>query len=402
MSAERAGKVSAARGFARLSLDAAAQVTDIVERMHLNISRAPLPWSRPADGRTRGITGFVYQIIRTSFDGAREGLDLALAAADAETEPLAATAGAEAFRAALNGVVGDHLAESGNPLALPMRFRRHGKPLALTRAALATALPDAGPRLLVMVHGLCMNDLQWHRKGHDHGALLAEALGYTPVYLHYNSGRHVSTNGRAFAKQLEKLLAAWPVGIEELVILTHSLGGLVTRSACHYGAQEGHAWLKLLRKIVFLGTPHHGAPLERGGNWFQAAFGITPYTAPLGRLGMLRSAGVTDLRHGNLLDEDWAAHDRFEIHADTRTPVPLPDGVACFAAAATTGENRGDIKDRLLGDGLVPIDSALGVHLTADKTLAFRAAHQTTYFRTNHWDLLSDRAVYRQVHKWLA
>jgi pimeloyl-ACP methyl ester carboxylesterase len=393
---------SSVRGLTRLALDAATQVTDIVESMHLNISHALLPWDKPAQGRTRGITGLVYWSIRNMFGGVREGLDQALSLVESEAEPLSATSKHEAFRAALNGVVGDHLAESGNPLALQMRFRRDGKSLELTREALRSALTGAGSRVLVMVHGLCMNDLQWRRNGHNHGAELARELGCTPVYLNYNSGRHISSNGREFAEQMEQLAQAWPVEITDLTVLAHSLGGLVTRSACHYGAQAGHSWLGQLRKIIFLGTPHHGAPLERGGNWFQTMVGITPYTAPLARLGMLRSAGVTDLRHGNLLDEDWRDHHRFEVQADTRQIVPLPAGVECYAAAATTGLRQGDIKDILLGDGLVPVNSGLGLHVTPEKTVCIPADNHRLYYDTNHWELLDKPEVYAQIKEWLA
>ena len=201
------------------------------------------------------------------------------------------------------------------------------------------AIPHAGGKLVVLLHGLCMNDLQWKRKGHDHGVSLARDLAYTPVYLHYNSGLHVSTNGRAFAERLETLVQLWPVPLTELVIIGHSMGGLVARSACHYGALARHEWVRRLDKLVFVGTPHHGAPLERGGNWVDLLLGASRYSAPLARLGKIRSAGITDLRFGNLLDEDWNKRDRFKRTGDLRLPVPLPQGVACYAIAATTGKS---------------------------------------------------------------
>ncbi len=152
----------------------------------------------------------------------------------------ASSAERDAVLAALNGVLGDHLAASGNPLAVPMRLRCEGEPTG---------------KVLLLAHGLCLNDRQWRRKGHDHGAALAADAGFTPVYLHYNSGLHVSTNGRALADLIEALLQDWPVPVEELVILAHSMGGLVSRSACHYARTAGHDWPRHLRKIVFLGTP---------------------------------------------------------------------------------------------------------------------------------------------------
>jgi len=118
---------------------------------------------------------------------------------------------------------------------------------------------------------------------------LATALGYTPVYLRYNSGLHTSINGRELSAQLEQLAAHWPVPIEKLTIVAHSMGGLLARSAVHYARQEGLCWPDQLKNIIFLGTPHHGAPLEQAGNWLDGIIGSTPYSAPFTRLVQLRT-----------------------------------------------------------------------------------------------------------------
>jgi len=270
--------------------------------------------------------------------------------------------------------------------------------LTLERDALSAAVPPPRDKLLVLVHGLCMNDLQWTRKGGDFGAALARDLGYTPVHLHYNSGLHTSTNGRAFAGLIEALLQQWPEPLKEFGILAHSLGGLVSRSAYYYGMAAGQAWPQHLRKLVFLGTPHHGALLERGGNWVNVCLGLSPYTAPFARLGKLRSAGITDLRYGNLLDEDWQGFDRFEHAGDLRHPVPLPEGVWCYAIAANVGKKAGD----LFGDGMVPVNSALGRHQDPALTLSFAPSRQWVGYSMNHWDLLSQPAVYEQIRRWIA
>ncbi len=235
----------------------------------------------------------------------------------------------EAVLAVLNGLMGDYLASTGNPLAIPMRLRRNGRPLTLERKALSSAVPRPRDKLLVLVHGLCMNDLEWTRKGGDFGVALAGDLGHTPIYLHYNSGLHTSVNGCAFAALIEALVQQWPEPLKDFAILAHSMGGLVSRSAYHYGTAAGHAWPQQLRKLVFLGTPHHGALLERGGNWIHLCLGLSPYAAPFARLAKLRSAGITDLRYGNVLDEDWQGFDRFEHAGDLRHPVALPEGVRC-------------------------------------------------------------------------
>jgi pimeloyl-ACP methyl ester carboxylesterase len=253
------------RGLSRLGIDAVVGVTDRVEAMHHTIaSRAGIVGPGPG-GRPSGVTGFVYRTVRGTTRLLGHGLDAVLAAAMPDTG--VSTPEREALVAALNGVWGDHLAETGNPLAIPMSLRIDGRPYE-------AALRAPTGRLLVLVHGLAMNDLQWTRRGHDHGRALARELGFTPVYLHYNSGLHVSQNGREFASLLDRLVADWPVPVDELAIVGHSMGGLVARSACHLGA--GRRWMRPLTKLVFLGTPHHGAPLERGGRLVDAAIGISP------------------------------------------------------------------------------------------------------------------------------
>jgi hypothetical protein len=176
----------------------------------------------------------------------------------------------------------------------------------------------------------------------------------------------------------------------------------VARSACHYGALARHDWLRHLDKLVFVGTPHHGAPLERGGNWVDMLLGSNAYSAPLARLGKIRSAGITDLRFGNLVDEDWNQRDRFEPSGDLRVAVPLPEGVACYAIAATTGTMVGDLSDRLIGDGIVPLASALGRHTNSKLALTFDESRQWVAYGTNHLDLLSRPEVYSQIKRWLA
>ncbi len=393
------------RGAARLATDATAGLTNLVEALHERIARVPGLGAPAADGRTGGITGLVYKTIRgvTRVAGGSIGALLGLLA-PALAAPAHKDTGSperEAIVAALNGVLGDYLAATANPLATTMAFRHRGRAPALELAALSAAIPGAGPRLLVLLHGLCMNDLQWQREGHDHGAALARELGYTAVYLRYNSGLHVSINGRAVAQQMERLLAAWPVPVERLVLLGHSMGGLLARSALHYGAQAGQHWPSRVADLVCLGTPHHGAPLERAGNWVDIILGATPYSAPFARLGKLRSAGITDLRHGNLVDEDWVGRDRFARAADRRQHLPLPEGLRCYAVAATTGQASGDLKDRVLGDGLVPLDSALGRHKDPARTLTFAEDRQWVGYGMNHLALLHRAEVFAQLRQWL-
>jgi len=389
------------RGLNRLTIAGIAGVVDLVEAMHHNIASVPGLIARPKRDRTTGITGLVYRSIRGAIGLVGHALDGLLAGLGPWLGEGSTWPGREALLAALNGVLGDYLAASNNPLAITLGFRRGGHPLPAEREALAAAIPHAGGKLVVLLHGLCMNDLQWKRKRHDHGAALARDLAYTPVYLHYNSGLHVSVNGRAFARLLESLVQTWPVPLTELVLIGHSMGGLVAHSACHYGALARHQWLGRLDKLVFLGTPHQGAPLERGGNWVDLLLSASRYSAPLARLGKIRSAGITYLRFGSLVDEDWKKRNRFE-RGRHRVAVLLPKGVACYAIAGSTGKEAGDLSDRLIGDGIVPLDSALGRHPNPKLALTFDASRQWVAYGTNHLDLLSQREVYARIKRWLA
>jgi pimeloyl-ACP methyl ester carboxylesterase len=392
-------------GASRLAIDATIGMTNLVETMHHNISRVPGIFGTPTDDPTRGITGFVYRSIRGVTRAVGGGLDIALGQVVEMVKQESPSNAREAVLSALNGVLGDHLVGSVNPMAITMQLRRDGEALTLTKKELSRAIPNPSGRILVLVHGLCMSDLQWQRNGHDHGAALAAdpAFGnpFTTVYLHYNSGQHISVSGRAFAEQLQALLKAWPVPVQDLTVLAHSMGGLVTRSACDFGAQAGHRWLPKLKKIIFLGTPHFGAPLERGGNWVNVILDSSPYTAAFARLAKIRSAGITDLRHADVRDEDWEDQDRFALSSSKTHDLPLPKGVACYAIAASIGKKSATAAGRLVGDGLVPVYSALGQHKDPARALDVPKSRQWTGHDMNHMDLLDRKIVYRRIRKWL-
>ena len=391
------------RGIVQLATQATTGVTRIVEGVHHSILNTK---GIPGGRVIHSISQVVFKSVHAATFVVGKGVDAALAklqpllesAEDAEP----GTARREAVLAALNGVMGDRLVATDNPFATVMTLRYSGHTLCWDELP---PIPAATGKVLIMIHGLCMNDLQWQTKkedpGHDHGEALAKALGYTPVYLRYNSGLHTSINGRELSVHLQQLIRHWPVRIEELTIVAHSMGGLVTRSAVNHAGQDGLSWPDLLKNIIFLGTPHHGAPLEQAGNWLDVIIGSTPYSAPFTSLVRLRSAGVTDLRLGHVVDEDWQDHDRFKRKPNGRNAVPLPADVACFTVAATTASKRGLLADHLVGDGLVPLSSALGQHRNAEQTLAFKKQSQWVAYCTNHMELLGSQAVSNQMIKWL-
>jgi pimeloyl-ACP methyl ester carboxylesterase len=273
--------------------------------------------------------------------------------------------------AALNGVFGDYLAATDNPLSTPMHLPEW---------------PTDARQPLVLLHGLCMNGAQWQRDGADFAAALAR-LGHAPVALTYNSGLTIAENGWQLAELLEARLAG--SAERDLSLVGHSMGGLVARSAIHQAQAAGMAWPRRLRRLVTLGTPHHGAPLERGGQQLQQLLALTPYARPLAHLAQRRSAGIRDLRYGCLLAADSGKASR----------IPLPEGVECYAVAACTAERLDGLPGKMLGDGLVPVPSALGQHRQVAWRLAFDDT--ATIVKLGHLALQTDPRVLAQLQAWL-
>lgn len=375
--------VDALRGAGKLAVAATLGVTGLVEDLHRTIASGPALLGAPLRGPAKVLTELVYGTIRGVTGLVGSGLDAALESLTPLLGKSAPGPQRDALQAVLNGVLGDYLVATGNPLAIPMELRVRGKPTG---------------KLLVLLHGSAMSDSGWKRHGHDHGQALAIDRGWTPVYLRYNSGLHVSQNGAEFSSQLEALVASWPVKVSQIALLGFSMGGLVARSACHYAERAGASWRSKLRTLVTLGTPHHGSPLERGGNLLDNLLGVSAYSAPFARLAKVRSAGLTDLRYGFVLESHWKGRDRFALGGDPRRKLNLPHDVDCYAIAATTAK-----KDRknMPGDGLVPVASALGIHREIRLSLRFPPERRFVVHGARHLDLLDRAAVYARLREWL-
>lgn len=376
------------RGANRLLVDAITATTDLVDAVHASV----LAWPRrivglPPRDATGGVPALAYSAVRGIARLVGTGIDEALQHIPSMKGSASIDARREALVAALNGVVGDHLAASGNPLAIVPALRQAGRALTLQREALSIACPEAGPRVLVMIHGLCMNDLQWRQAGHDHGTPLADELGYDLVHFHYNTGLAIADNGRHLSRLLQSLADAWPVTVERIAIVGHSMGGLVARAAIAAAQFDGTGWLAPLDRVISIGTPYHGASLERAGHLLERALGVSAHSAPFQALGRLRSVGIQDLRHGS---------------AHPGHPA-LPAHVRGYVIAGSTqaaGPGRSGRHPR--GDGLVSVASAFGEHRNPRRRLAIPDEHKVLVHATGHIALLGNTDVHARLRDWLA
>ena len=278
--------------------------------------------------------------------------------------------------AVVNGLFGDALDDQGSSLATPMTIRAGDTVLPLARDALAAgARRTAGPRICLLVHGLMSTESVWQfpaAGSTTYGTLLARDHGVTPLTLRYNTGRHISTNGRELARLLDRLVAAWPVRVREIDLIGHSMGGLVIRSACHYARALwprgrhlpiGRRWTRKVRRVVLIGVPNTGAPLEVFVNLTSAALWSLPVPATrLVGLGLdHRSAGIKDLRFGAILDEDWQEQDPGALERTQPHRVRALRRARYLVIVGSVTADPEHPLARIIGDALVTSSSAAGL-----------------------------------------
>jgi hypothetical protein len=306
---------------------------------------------------------------------------------------------------ALNGVWGDRLDEAGSPLAVPMAVRVDGCDVAADRDAIAAAFPSVTAHPVVFVHGLCESDAAWSIRAAERGGtyatrVLGEVDG-TAVTIRYNTGLRISENGRRLAALLEALVDAWPVPIERLALVGHSMGGLVIRSAGHAGTEGGHRWPALVDTTISLGTPHLGAPLEQAAHLATWALGAVPESRPVAAVLRARSAGIKDLRHGSLVDAEWETLDPDALRGFERADVPLLEGARHHVVAATLTDSPDHPLARIIGDLLVLTPSAHGLQ-GRRRVLAFDDDSCRHVGGHGHFDLLNSPALDGLLREWLA
>jgi pimeloyl-ACP methyl ester carboxylesterase len=368
------------------------------------------PSGAPVRAVHDALTGATYAAVRTALGmGARVAGSVAALRAngeDLDTGPRGRIA-----LAVLNGAHGDLVQREAPALALGMTVRVDGRAVPVEATALRQAYPAAGSRLAVFLHGLTETESSWCRHAEQHhgradvsyGTQLHDDLGLTPVHLRYNTGLHISDNGRSLDALLGALVEAWPVPVDDVVLIGHSMGGLVARSALHQaggGTPEARPWTALVRDTITLGSPHLGAPLERGVHRLTAALATLPETRPLARLLALRSVGIKDLGRGTLVEADWSGRDLDAVPHGTHTHVPLLDGARHFVVLVTVSRNADGPVAELVGDLLVQPRSAVG-DTGDDDRLAFPPDHVHRIGGLHHLDLLNHPRVYERIRDWL-
>jgi len=300
----------------------------------------------------------------------------------------------------LNGLIGDHLARSRNELATRMGLVHRGALVPLDRAALAAAYPEARPRVIVLVHGLMGTENNWRFADgrDDYGAALAGDLNATALYVRYNTGLPITDNGAAFAALLEALLDVYPVDIAELTLVGHSMGGLVIRGACHAGAEAGHRWLGRVKRAIYVGTPHRGAPLERIGRVVAGVLEAVPdpYTKLLAQIANLRSDGIKDLGDADVRHEDRARRVTSLALRDARHPVPLLPSIEHYLIAGTIA--TAPWLTALFGDAIVPLASATDGAARPGGPLP--PSHVAIVPGVGHLELAHHAAVGEQLRAW--
>jgi pimeloyl-ACP methyl ester carboxylesterase len=361
--------------------------------------------AKPAQFVYHQVTGAVYSGLTAATGALGRGADRTLQRLDTgDGRRLSATPAGSFGIAVLDGLIGDALEEEASDLAEPMAVRVDGRVVVPERTKLADAFPAATPRLVVFVHGLMGTELGWRwfggPSGESYGDRLARDIGATAVYVRYNTGRHISENGRSLAELLEQVVEAWPVEVEQIALVGHSMGGLVSRSACHLGAEDGGGWTRHVRHVVSLGTPHMGAPMAQIVHYASAGLSALPETRPLGSFLRRRSGGIRDLRQGSLVDEDWRDCDPDALRGVACREVPLLEDATHHFVAATVTRSPKHPLGRLVGDWLVLERSASGRSRT--RRIPFRIEDGVHLGGTNHIALLNHPAVYERLRAWLS
>ena len=343
-------------------------VVGTVRDVHRAVAQRAFRATRIVGGR---VPESLHDAVATSIYGAISGVlrvssgSVRALSARGVGRPVESTRLGRGVVAAVNGLVGDELRRLDDPQAITMAVRVEGADIPATGWPLAEAFRDATSHVVVFLHGLCEDDESWSSgirvHGTSYGDRIAAETDGTPVFVRYNTGLHISENGKHLDALLRQLVESWPVRVTRLTLVGHSMGGLVARSATNHATATGGTWTGLVRDVVCLGTPHAGAALEKAVHAGSRVLRFLPESRPFGHLLDSRSAGIVDLRHGYISADEWEGQDltaRWGL--DRIAAAPLAHAEYHFVAS-TMGASQRHPLSTVLGDLLVHFSSATGV-----------------------------------------
>ena len=380
-------------------LGALALATEVADELVIGTARdVHEAWGKRVYGAVNAATGGAARVPQAAHDGiARSvycglhgglrGASRALRAADRHGigARLEHSPRGRFVVSAVNGLIGDKLAEEHSDLAIEMAVRIDGRDVPPRREDLQRAFPDATGDLVVFLHGLSESESYWDLDRHDTGASYGEALRsestWTPLYLRANTGLPIAENGVVLASLLDRLVQEWPTKVRRIALVGHSMGGLIMRAACAVHLATETPWHDLVTDVVTLGTPHLGAPIERGLHFGTALLGRLPEAAPFGRILEYRSVGILDLRAG--------------LAPDVQN---LPNASYRLVAATLHASHRHPVSETL-GDLLVRYPSAVA---RPRRGQAMFPDADVLHIRGDHFDLLNHPEVHAALRGWLA
>lgn len=307
------------------------------------------------------------------------------------------------------GLRGDAFARDGLALAPAMHVRHEGARVELTAAGITEACAPVTGDLAVFVHGLFETERSWDLgmpERDPYPSRLREELALTPVTVRYNTGLRISENALSLAALLDQIAANWPVPVDRIVLIGHSMGGLVIHGALAAAADSVEAgdppnWLPLVTDTVALGSPHHGSAIARVVAGAAHTFDRSAKGRWLSDFLRIRSVGLRDLMHGYVVAADWEGHDP-DDPLDRRThPVPAGD-IDHYAVVGLIAGGRVPqaLADRL-GDLVVDGASAAHRHDEPDRS-RFGVDQVALVPGIGHLGLLNHDAVYVHLRRWLS
>jgi pimeloyl-ACP methyl ester carboxylesterase len=346
------------------------------------------------------------------------------------------------LRAGTSGLLGGTLPdELRYPEKMEIRHRdRTVSPGDLARIYRQQTVPGD---IVIFVHGLMYDDTCWTSPRFSMTAALEKDFPVFPVHVRYDSGRHISENGRDLSELLEACFRAIDPFPGRFHIIAHSMGGLVTRSALHQAVQAGLTFTASVDRVILLAVPNRGAPLEKGVQALQLLLEAAPHPlritarglrilfenlrlgqeaplAPIGdltdfyvhtlpvfyiklasRILPLRSDGILDLRHGYMLREEWEKEQTWGGLKPNKLPVQSPPGARFYAIAGALSRNPPSAPSPRVMDGMVSTASVANAGENDDLRLLENGRYRLLP-GTNHFTMPMNPEIYRVLAAWFS